>query len=225
MTQEEIQSPPTSFPSFLDWEPAQRECWPISIIRISAAELRAFYTSWYAGTNGPLADSSRNARANAIGIPNAWSAARTRRPSSGYPRCLDREEGNHHSYRTLPEFPPPNSNITCDVRPTELTIPDFGWNHRAVAAFLTGKEAFVTALAIRRTADPHALPDLVHWSTKHNLRLCQHDRPSVTALLALPFRCQTASDAEAFPASMNGFTISATPSRSRSLTLRSPGGN
>ena len=47
--------------------------------------------------------------------------------------------------------------------------------------------------------------------TKHNLQLCQHDRPSVTALLALPFRfrCQTASDAAAFPASMNGFTISA----------------
>ena len=57
MTQEEIQSRLTSFPSFLDWERAQRECWPIRTIRISAAELRAFYTSWYAGPNGPLADS------------------------------------------------------------------------------------------------------------------------------------------------------------------------
>ena len=57
MTQEEIQSRLTSFPSFLDWERAQRECWPIRTIRASAAELRAFYTLWYAGPNGPLADS------------------------------------------------------------------------------------------------------------------------------------------------------------------------
>ena len=57
MTQEEIQSRLTSFPSFLDWERAQRECWPIRTIRISAAELRAFYTLWYAGPNGPLPDS------------------------------------------------------------------------------------------------------------------------------------------------------------------------
>ena len=201
MTQEEIQSRLTSFPSFLDWERAQRECWPIRTIRISAAALRAFYTSWYAGPNGPLADSveMRGRTLLAFQMPGARPV-----PVGQVAVTLDawiEKKALITRYRyALQSFPPPIaiSLVTYGLPNGQHLILD--GNHRAVAAFLTGKEALVTALVICGPCDPHALPDLVHWSHKTNLRLCQHDRPSATALLALPFRfrCQTASDAAAF---------------------------
>jgi hypothetical protein len=167
MTQEEIQSRLTSFPSFLDWERAQRECWPIRTIRTSAAELRAFYTLWYAGPNGPLADSveMRGRTLLAFQMPGARPV-----PVGQVAVTLDawiEKKALITRYRyALQSFPPPIaiSLVTYGLPNGQHLILD--GNHRAVAAFLTGKEALVTALVICGPCDPHALPDLVHWSHK-----------------------------------------------------------